>query len=73
MAKTFLITGSTDGIGLETSKKLLKQGYHVLLHGRNSKKVKKLVAELSNFGLVEGYTTDLSNMSEVRNFSQKIK
>ena len=73
MPKTFLVTGSTDGIGLETSKKLLKQGYHVLLHGRNSKKVKKLVVELSNFGLVDGYTADLSNMSEVRNFSQKIR
>lgn len=30
-----LITGSTDGIGLHTAKKLARDGYHVLIHGRS--------------------------------------
>ena len=32
--KTILITGSTDGIGLETAKMLVSLGHNVLLHGR---------------------------------------
>ena len=35
MPKTILITGSTDGIGLETAKMLVSKGCTVLLHGRN--------------------------------------
>ena len=31
MQKTILITGSTDGIGLETAKKLVTMGHHILL------------------------------------------
>lgn len=31
-----LITGATDGIGLETTRQLLTQGYTVLLHGRTA-------------------------------------
>ena len=34
MQKIILITGATDGIGLETAKALTQQGHHVLIHGR---------------------------------------
>ena len=30
-----LITGATDGIGLETARQLLAQDHTVLLHGRH--------------------------------------
>ena len=33
MHKTILITGSTDGIGLEAAKTLYSHGHHILLHG----------------------------------------
>lgn len=33
MRKTILITGSTDGIGLEAAKALYSQGHHMLLRG----------------------------------------
>ena len=69
MQKTLLITGSTDGIGLETAKRLVSQGHRVLLHGRNARKVEALqaeLAELSSAALVESYVADLSRLPEVK-------
>ncbi len=66
--KTILITGSTDGIGLETAKALAAQGHHILLHGRNTAKLteaEKTVTELSSGGSVESYLADLSLIPEV--------
>ena len=68
MQKTILITGSTDGIGLETAKALASMGHNVLLHGRNSAKLeqaKRTVSELAEGGRVESYLADLSRMADV--------
>lgn len=68
MAKTILITGSTDGIGLETARMLVSQGHTVLLHGRNPAKLAEVEKELSALpgaGRIEGYVADLSRMAEV--------
>ena len=68
MHKTILITGATDGIGLETAKILVSQGHHVLLHGRNLQKLEKVEKELSKMageGKVESYVADLSRMANV--------
>jgi 17beta-estradiol 17-dehydrogenase / very-long-chain 3-oxoacyl-CoA reductase len=35
-----LVTGSSDGIGLELARELLAQGFDVFLHGRNASKLK---------------------------------
>ncbi|WP_299689796.1 SDR family NAD(P)-dependent oxidoreductase [uncultured Vibrio sp.] len=68
MKKTILITGSTDGIGLETAKMLVKEGHHVLIHGRNPSKldsVKAMLDQVYPDAKVEGYVGDLSSLQEV--------
>jgi len=75
MQKTILITGSTDGIGLETAKTLASQGHHILLHGRNPEKLKeaeKTVSELSKSGQVESYVADLSRMTDVEALAKAV-
>lgn len=75
MKKTILITGSTDGIGLETAKMLLAKGHKVLLHGRNIKKVKnveKILLKDASSQNLESFVADLSNMKEVNAFAKVI-
>jgi len=75
MQKTILITGATDGIGLETAKLLYAQGHQVLLHGRNPEKLEqaeKSLSVLSGQATIGTYLADLSNMSEVEAFANAI-
>lgn len=71
--KTILITGATDGIGLETAKLLVKQGHNVLLHGRNSEKLHKILADLKLAGTVEGFLADLSDLAAVKLLAEAVK
>lgn len=67
MQKTILITGSTDGIGLETARMLISLGHNVLLHGRNPAKleaVEKTLSALPDGGRVESYVSDLSRLAD---------
>ena len=69
MQKTILITGATDGIGLETSKALVGLGHKLLLHGRNPAKleaVSKAFSSLPAGADTEYYVADLSDMAEVK-------
>ncbi|WP_136660165.1 SDR family NAD(P)-dependent oxidoreductase [Nitratireductor sp. XY-223] len=75
MQKTILITGSTDGIGLETAKMLVAQGHGVLLHGRNPAKLadaEKALSQLPGGGRVESFAADLSKLSEVESFAAAV-
>ena len=75
MSKTILITGSTDGIGLETAKLLASQGHRVLLHGRSESKLQKSISLVSEVALqkpVQGYAADLSNRAQVDSFCEKL-
>lgn len=75
MQKKILITGSTDGIGLETAKLLLSQGHYVLLHGRNSSKLEeaqKTLSELAGVGKIETCLADLSRFNEVEKLARDV-
>ena len=72
MQKTILITGSTDGIGLETAKMLLEKGHRVLLHGRNSQKLEQIVNKIGFLGDTESYVADLSDMEAVQNLATEV-
>jgi NAD(P)-dependent dehydrogenase (short-subunit alcohol dehydrogenase family) len=75
MQKTVLVTGSTDGIGLETAKMLVLAGHHVLLHGRNSAKLEeaeKALSALPGGGDVESYVADLSRMADVEALAKAV-
>lgn len=45
--KSILVTGATDGIGLQTSKKLALLGHRVILHGRNAQKLEAVIETLT--------------------------
>ncbi len=70
MTKTILITGSTDGIGLETAKSLIADGHKVILHGRNGEKLSKVVETLG--GDLESHVADLSNLRDVEKLADAI-
>ena len=63
MSKKILITGATDGIGLEAAKLFAEQGHHLLLHGRSSQKLTKAVEKVQAAGdcEIESYLADLSS------------
>jgi len=75
MQKTILITGSTDGIGLETANMLVEAGHDVLLHGRNPAKLEqaeKALSSLQGGGRVERYMADLSRMADVETLANAV-
>jgi len=75
MPKTILVTGATDGIGLETAKMLVSLGHKVLLHGRSPAKlanVERAPSETADGGQVESYVADLSRLANVEEFAEAV-
>ena len=73
MQKTILITGATDGIGLETARMLVSLGHKVLLHGRNLAKLEEVAKTLSaDGGHLESYLADLSSMADVKALAEAV-
>ncbi|OQP41099.1 ketoreductase [Niastella yeongjuensis] len=75
MAKTVLITGATSGIGRAASLALAKQGYLVIIHGRNSGKtelIRKEIIAVSGNDQIYSVTADLYNLADVRRMCDEI-
>nr|WP_321274360.1 SDR family NAD(P)-dependent oxidoreductase [uncultured Vibrio sp.] len=74
MQKIILITGSTDGIGLETAKALVAQGHHVIIHGRNNQKVQDIKKSLDMIGIgkIETIVADLSSFDALSTMIKEV-
>ena len=70
MSKTILITGSTDGLGLETAKALVTEGHRVVIHGRSQEKIARALSELAPSAAagVHGVCADLSSLQIIPAF-----
>ena len=75
MTKTILLTGATDGIGLETAKLLAADGHRLLIHGRSDEKLAataKLLQGVDGAGQIESYRADLSKITYVETLATAI-
>ena len=50
LKKNALVTGATSGLGKEISTVLAKEGYHVIILGKNKNKLEELYDEIHSFG-----------------------
>ncbi|WP_029942721.1 SDR family NAD(P)-dependent oxidoreductase [Streptococcus suis] len=76
MSKTILITGSTDGIGKHLAMKLASEGHEVILHGRNSEKLRVALSDIqlkTGNKNIHGYLADFSKLADVYRFSEEIR
>ncbi len=75
MIKTILLTGATDGIGLESAKLFAKNGHNLLIHGRNAEKLDKVKVELLAINPsidVKCFTADLSLLKNAKTLAEDI-
>jgi NAD(P)-dependent dehydrogenase (short-subunit alcohol dehydrogenase family) len=69
VARTILVTGSTDGIGKATAKALAREGHRVLIHGRDRGKGRAVLREIgkeAEGATLDLFTADLSSPGGVR-------
>ncbi|HZV70433.1 MAG TPA: SDR family NAD(P)-dependent oxidoreductase [Saprospiraceae bacterium] len=67
--KTFVVTGASQGIGLETVRRLVESGHRVLLTARSPEKVRSTIDNIKSThpdALVEGYVADMSLQRDIR-------
>ncbi len=70
MSKTILITGSTDGIGKLTAKRLAERGHSIILHGRNPGKLATVAREVGEN--VDSFSADFARVAEVEAMASMI-
>lgn len=75
MKKTILVTGATDGIGMETAHELAGRGHHVILHGRNqgkAEKIKRDIEKENSDAAADIVTADLASFAQIHELSKQV-
>jgi NAD(P)-dependent dehydrogenase (short-subunit alcohol dehydrogenase family) len=69
------VTGSTDGIGLETAQQVAARGVRVVVHGRSPERVARALATLSpaRERPHAGVVADLSSLAAVREMARELR
>ncbi len=70
-----LVTGSTDGIGYETARRLAERGWRVFVHGRSAdrcRRAAKQIATSTGNPSVEWAQGDFSSLEEVRRLARDL-
>ena len=71
--KTALVTGATDGIGIETARGLLGLGWRVLVHGRHEARARDAVSALAQAGgTAVPVWADLASLDEVLTLVERV-
>ena len=73
---TVLVTGATNGIGLQTAKVLAQMGHSVLIHGRDARKgeaaAKEVRASASGSVSVRFLRADFASLRQVRDMAASV-
>ena len=71
--ENILITGANRGIGFETARQLLEKGFHVIISGRNEKKLSDALNTLKlEFQSVEMILLDVSDDESVKKAAENL-
>ncbi len=73
--KKILITGASDGIGLQTAKQFAALGCHLLMHGRSESKLKAAVEQVQQASpntQIDTYLADLSRFDDIHALTKEI-
>jgi len=72
--KTALVTGATDGVGRVVARRLGKDGWRVLAHGRDRPRGESLVKEIeADGGKAAFLQADLGSLAEVRRLAGEVR
>lgn len=76
--KTAVVTGATDGIGVETTKALVYLGARVIVGARDLQKAERVISEIyadigKGRGSIEARLLDLSSLDSVADFAKTVK
>jgi NAD(P)-dependent dehydrogenase (short-subunit alcohol dehydrogenase family) len=73
--ETYVVTGSTSGIGKEAALSLGRLGAHVVVHGRDKKRGEEVTDSIQRTkeGSAELYTADFSETERVSSFAKDIR